>query len=186
LLLRFILILSSIDRSSCKISSISISSIIAAETCTVTVDYIPVLTGGPYAFDLEVDYDLSEVNLALNQAREDIAAMNEAGFPVNLVEGLLEDALWAVNDTEYKKALDLVQEIHLNRKNSFEAFSIMEEVQVGIQAALDRWLTVPESENGLALARVAFEREDFALALQRAKDAQLNLILEEVLLLPLF
>jgi len=119
-----------------------------------------------------------EAEKALEQARKDVQEMADAGFPTSNIQGILREAERAFNKVEYEEVKKIAQEIAGIRKNAFEADSIIKEVKEGIENAKSRWLDVSNTERTIELAIRAFEREDFRTSLQRAKDAQLILILE--------
>jgi hypothetical protein len=114
----------------------------------------------------------------VEQAKKDAQAMIDADFPTTRVKELLVQAEQAVNETDFKLAAMLAEQISKMKDNAFEADRSIKGIRTGIEDAKSKWLKIPETEKALALILKAFEREDFATALQRTKNARLTLILE--------
>ncbi|HLC65315.1 MAG TPA: NEW3 domain-containing protein, partial [Candidatus Nanoarchaeia archaeon] len=119
-----------------------------------------------------------EVNVSLDESKRDVQDMLNAGFPATRAQELLKQAIQALDERKFELAVELAERISNIRKASFEADALIKEVERGIGEAKSRLLEVPETERTVLLAAKAFEREDFDTALQRAKDAQLLLVLE--------
>ena len=119
-----------------------------------------------------------QANISLEQTFVDIRSMETAGFPTLRMYNLLGQMKQALNESRYEQAQQMGEQINRLKRDAFETDQLMKEVAEGIAKTQTQWLSVPETENALALAKKAFEREDFSTALQRAKDAQLSLVLE--------
>jgi len=122
--------------------------------------------------------DPQDAYASLLRARADVNDMQAAGFPVSKAQDILLDAEDAYTAQDYSGTVAFSDTLHALRTTAFEAYELMQAVQQGIDKAHERQLAVPETESKLALAELAFEREDFETALQRAKDAQLLLVFE--------
>jgi hypothetical protein len=133
-------------------------------------------------------------NMSLEQAIADINKMEKAGFPVVETSKLLEQAKQALSGHDYDGAKDISDEIEASKENAFNAYNTMQELRSkistyrSISKIFNKSVPVTglfsfptrfsETENVVNLAQAAFEREDFATALQRTKDAQMTFALE--------
>jgi uncharacterized membrane protein len=142
------------------------------------------------------------VNASLQQAITDINEMEKAGFPVAKVSKLLDQAKEALAEHKNDDAKDLTEKIKEIKEESLQAYSIIQEIKSKIKnygsitGFLNRssitgaFLVFPnrftETENAINLALAAFERGDFAIALQRAKDAKMTFALERGEFNPIF
>ncbi|MEK6900371.1 MAG: hypothetical protein AABX05_04580, partial [Nanoarchaeota archaeon] len=114
----------------------------------------------------------------LEKARRWISEMSNASFNVDKDRDYLIQAEEALNSEEFVLLSDLVSKIELDYKNSFAANQMIIELQQNLEKLQARWLSAPRTEEALALAQIAFQRGDYALALERAKNAQLIFVLE--------
>jgi hypothetical protein len=64
------------------------------------------------------------------------------------------------------------------KKTAFSAYELILDLEEKIKKAEEKGLEVPDTRDELELAKIALNREDFALALQRAQDAELIEVLE--------
>ena len=119
-----------------------------------------------------------ETNASLEGAAKLIEEMKQAGFPVKKSLKLLEEAEEKLGIGRYQLAKDIADKINKIRDDAFSASSLMQEVKIKIQEAENKGLQVEETKRLLNLAVAAFEREDFLTAIQRAKDAQLSIVIE--------
>ncbi|MCK4997374.1 hypothetical protein KAS08_03640 [Candidatus Pacearchaeota archaeon] len=125
-----------------------------------------------------IEKSSDEAIKGLDDAKKSLLLMRDAGFPVGSIEDLLRQATSAFGNLNYELTLEFTDRILALAKTAFEADLLIKEIQGEVEKAKLRWLDVSETENNLILAIKAFEREDFEAAMDRAKDAQLALILE--------
>jgi hypothetical protein len=121
---------------------------------------------------------VEKANISLAQAEKDIQEMEAAGFPTIKAREFLAKAQQAIEATDYDLAFRYTEEIAEMKRNAFEADSLIRAAEQAIADAKARGIDVPSSENSLALAKKAFEREDYKTAIQRAKETQVIVILE--------
>lgn len=120
----------------------------------------------------------SEANNTLMLADQAIKDMAKAGFPTERVIKMFQTALEQLELNNFETAFGLANQILKIKEEAFEVDALIKEIQANIEKANSKWLDTPETKKALTLALKAFEREDFATALQRAKDTQLTYILE--------
>ena len=104
--------------------------------------------------------------------------MKKAEFPTSKVEDLLSNAGEAIGDEDYTEAKSLLEEICKIKKKSFDAYELILILEEKIKDAEEKGLDVPDTKDELELAKIAFNREDFGLSVQRAKDAELIYVFE--------
>ena len=75
-------------------------------------------------------------------------------------------------------AENIIKQISEIRDNSFAADGLINDIKSKIQESEVKGLQAEETKKLLDLALAAFEREDFLTAIQRAKDAQLSIVIE--------
>ncbi len=130
-------------------------------------------------FVLQVEEASQEdISDQVNFSRRLINAMVGAEFFTQGVEELYQDALRALEKGEYTLAQEYLREIEQLHDASFEANTILLDVQQSITEAQEKWLKTPQTQDVLNLALLAFERGEYATALERAKNAQLTYVLE--------
>jgi len=120
----------------------------------------------------------SQVFAAIDEAKLSITRLSEAGFPTVRMSELLAKAEQEAKEQQYELALKSAQEVVALANTAFEADKLIKEIEEGIVKAKEQLLKTTETEKALALTKKAFEREDYAAALQRAKETQLTLFLE--------
>ena len=147
------------------------------------------------------------VTFSLDEAIRAIEEMKNKGFNVEEVSNILEEAKIKLNASMNKRAWDLAQQIISIRNRAFEVSDLMDRITQALEdPKLTGLITanvvsevVDENNNTvsvsslitgnaifgsksaeevLALAKAAFERGDYDTALQRAKSAQVLLLLE--------
>ncbi len=116
--------------------------------------------------------------LSLDEAQKLIEEMQNAGFPVKKSLKILEKAKGKLNIKSYKSAEETSIQIKTIRDNAFAANELINDVKSKIQEAENKGLQVEETRRLLNLALAIFEREDFLTAIQKAKDAQLSIVIE--------
>ncbi len=119
-----------------------------------------------------------DVRTDIGSAQQVIQALVDAGFSVVGVKALLEQAEQAIAEGNYELAAEYIERIQEMKDEAFAAHDAILEAQAQIERAKEKWLSIPQTEEALELARVAFERGDFSTALERARAAQLQYVLE--------
>jgi hypothetical protein len=114
----------------------------------------------------------------LNATEVTIQQMAELGFPIEVLEKLLQEARDAIQNEDYTKAQKLLEKIDQLKQDAFAADEIIKAIQEGIAIAHEKLLDTPQTQEALQLAMIAFQRGDFSAALDRAKNAQLMILLE--------
>jgi hypothetical protein len=108
-----------------------------------------------------------------------LSQLQTAGLGAWRASRLLEEASKAMAQGDYERAKELGEEIERIKELALSAKSMIEELKSKIvEAEEEKWLKVIESKRLLDLALAAFEREDYATALQRVKDAEMTFSLE--------
>ena len=125
-----------------------------------------------------VSFDIQDINEKTRLAEQCIAEMENAEFPTSRVKDLFNKARVFVLNEEYLKARDTLEQICDLKDDSFEADKLIKELEEKIVEAKEKGLDVIDTNDDLDLARLAFEREDFSLAIDRAKSAQLTYVYE--------
>ena len=118
-----------------------------------------------------------DAKTSLEEAQNALEEMKKAGFPATRTEALLKEARQMLEQGRYKTASDMGKRIQKISEDAFAADKLIEETSAGIKAAEAQGLNMEESKRLLSLALAAFEREDFAAAVERARDAQLTQVL---------
>jgi hypothetical protein len=159
--------------------------------------------------------EVSDERVGLSDAERAVEEMRDAGFCVTNVEVLLEQARENLEERNNKGAQDLVREIVAIRDMAFSTEDLMGKILEALENPRKMNLITgnvarevidedgemvsvnsiimgnaifdsKDAEEVLELARVAFDRCDYDLAEERAKSAQVLLILERKGNLPLF
>ncbi|MBI4151216.1 hypothetical protein HY492_03755, partial [Candidatus Woesearchaeota archaeon] len=114
----------------------------------------------------------------LDAARNDVRAMDAAGFNIIEAQNILDKAAQAFAAGDYDaiaQSATLIARLH---DDAFAAHDLLLAVNQSVERAAAQWLTTPQTTSALQLATLAFERGDYAIALKRAKNAQLLYVLE--------
>tara|TARA_Y100000310_G_scaffold203351_1_gene203581 strand:- start:11172 stop:16412 length:5241 start_codon:yes stop_codon:yes gene_type:complete len=119
-----------------------------------------------------------DVTNALIDAEGVIANLQSSGIPVTKALKLLEEAEQNIDNRKYLPAKNLIDQIKNIGENAFSADFLIYEIKTKIRKSEDIGLLVEETKKLLNLALAAFEREDFSAAIQRAKDAELSIVIE--------
>ncbi len=127
-----------------------------------------------------VIHETSEENAdsSLNESRKLIEEMKEAGFSTRKISRIYEKAISYYNAGRYRLAEEETERISEMKELAFSTNDIIEKVEGGVEDAEYRGIKVIETKNLLSLANVAFAREDYETAQQRAQEAQLTLLVE--------
>jgi hypothetical protein len=124
------------------------------------------------------EVEIVDLTKNIESADACIADMKEKGIPTSKVEGLLASVGESIKAEDYTKARDLLKEICELKKDSFTAYELILNLEEKIKEAEEKGLDIPETRDELELSRLAFNREDFSLSVQRARDAELTYVLE--------
>ncbi len=121
---------------------------------------------------------LDKAKELLEKAIEAIARMESLGIPNAKTSKMLEDAQFAFDERRYDVAQDLSKEVLQISENAFATYELITGIQDKIKKAEKDGLRVDETKKLLNLALAAYEREDFAVALQRAQEVEFVHVLE--------
>ena len=133
-----------------------------------------------------------ESRFSLEEAEKVLQAMRDAGFNVEEAERLLEEAMVQINSSRNKQAKDLADELVVLSERAFETDSLIRNVMNVVTDPRRSRILLSPRVSGFAiedfdvdgyfvnhpavelieLARVAFERGDYALAKRRADSAK--------------
>ena len=104
------------------------------------------------------------------QARDELV---DANISSNRINALLVNIQQALDEKDYEKAKKLSDEVLSLKKTLLETNLLIKNIKAKIKDAEKKGLDVSETKKILALATAAFEREDYGLALKRARQAEL-------------
>ncbi|MBI4167434.1 MAG: hypothetical protein HY515_00610, partial [Candidatus Aenigmarchaeota archaeon] len=121
-----------------------------------------------------------DANSTLEQAKNNYQEMLTAGFPIKSVKKLLEQAKKTFEERDYEKVNEITGMITLVRNTAFKTRNSIESLSDNIKKAEKEGLRVDNAKNLLNLALAAFEREDYASAELRVRDAQLVYAIETI------
>ncbi|PIZ50896.1 hypothetical protein COY27_05430 [Candidatus Woesearchaeota archaeon CG_4_10_14_0_2_um_filter_33_13] len=124
------------------------------------------------------EVDIVDLSKYIDSAEQCIKEMNEAKFPISRVNNLLEQAANHIKNEQYKYAQLNLEQICQIKDKAFIAYNLLLELEKQIEEAQLKGIDIPNTYQQRDLARLAFDREDFDLSVQRAKDAQLTYVLE--------
>jgi uncharacterized membrane protein len=128
-------------------------------------------------FILKVEsVDVTEIDIAIAEFQNQLDQMTD--FNTAKLQALLEKAQEALDNNLNAEAESILNQLDREIKDAFAAQELITIVRTGIVQAQEKWLDARQTSDALQLALVAFERGDFATALERAKAAQLTLVLE--------
>jgi len=119
-----------------------------------------------------------QAGFSLEKATKAIEEMQKSGFPVKKSLKLLEEIKEKLNIGRYQLAKEISSQINNIKENAFSADTLIHEIRSKIFDAENKGLQVEETRKLLNLALAAFEREDYLTSIQRAKDAQLSIVIE--------
>jgi hypothetical protein len=112
-----------------------------------------------------------QANITIIDAINAYQAMVDAGFPASKAYKLLQQAELAFNSLDYETAQELGQQIIVIKELAFEAHALIEEAKSKVETVSLSGVDAPRTSDLIDLAQTAFNREDFALAKQRAQEA---------------
>jgi len=119
-----------------------------------------------------------DAELQLNEGQQALQDMLNAGFSVGKAQNLLERAREALARGDYELSAVSIQELIALKNAAFDAHHLLLDLQQDVALAQSQWLDIPQTTDALQLAVVSFERGDFMQSLERARTAQLQLVLE--------
>ncbi|MBI4177111.1 MAG: hypothetical protein HY516_01985 [Candidatus Aenigmarchaeota archaeon] len=120
----------------------------------------------------------ADANETLEQAAKYYQEMLAADIPAAAIKKLLDQAKTTFEKRDYEKVNEITGLITLAKDTAFSARNSVQELMHSIKDAESRGLRVDGTKNLLNLALAAFEREDYASAAQRVRDAQLIYAIE--------
>ena len=126
------------------------------------------------------DMSESDASKLIEKAEKLIKEFENEGFNSSLLglDKLFEEAKQAYKDLDYEVMENKVNEIITITENALESKKIIEELALLIKHAKNKGIDVSGSERLLSLTILALERNEFARALERAKEAQVSYALE--------
>ncbi|HLC19388.1 MAG TPA: Ig-like domain-containing protein [Candidatus Nanoarchaeia archaeon] len=119
-----------------------------------------------------------DAELHLTEGQNAVQDMLNSGFSVGIAQNLLERAREALASGDYELSAATIQELITLKDAAFDAHQLLLGLQRDVARAQSQWLDVSQTTDALQLAVVSFERGDFTQAVERARTAQLQLVLE--------
>ncbi len=121
----------------------------------------------------------AEASAALNKAAEAIEELEIAGLSVRRATRLLSEAKGFLAIGDYEDAKERGDAISTGRDAAMSSAALLKELERGIiEAEEEKGLSIHETKNLFNLGFAAFEREDYATALERFRNARDTLALE--------
>ena len=119
-----------------------------------------------------------EVEILVEQAEIHVQDMLSNGFNTEKVNRYLENAKNLIQARDYEGARDEVEKIFSDYKYSFQVYTEMKNLKRDIDSALEREISIDNTQRLYNLAMLAAQRGDFATALDRLNEAKLTYALE--------
>ena len=114
----------------------------------------------------------------LNETSSLIEEMKTANLGVKIVSKLLAQSQIALDSNDYEEIQRINDMIKKISQSAFDASNLISEIANKIASSEYMGINTPETSRLLELAKVAAEREDYALAFERAKEADLTYAVE--------
>jgi len=115
-----------------------------------------------------------ETDTLLNSSLEMINKMNSSGMFMKNVNLLLDQLKNQYRGVDFFGVKSSYQKIKLIYDNAFESKSIIEELNLKIAEAENNGISATETKKMLYIGETAYARGDYALALERLKEAKLT------------
>jgi hypothetical protein len=125
-----------------------------------------------------LDISKNELLDELTNSGQCLLDMQNAGFPTLKTAQILNNARNEIDESNTALAKTLLDEVCQKRDDAFKSDEIIQELEEKIKETQEKNILSPKAVEELELAKIAFEREDFSLALTRARDTQLTFVLE--------
>ncbi|MBU2637888.1 MAG: hypothetical protein KJ955_02855 [Nanoarchaeota archaeon] len=114
----------------------------------------------------------------VNSADSAVKAMIAEGFSARKAQSLLEKAKNHLKNYEYEQARDTAIELEQLKEQAFASNKLIESLKKSISKAESEGISAEETKTLLSMAIAAFEREDYAAAEERARQAEVTFALE--------
>lgn len=123
------------------------------------------------------DTNESQASLLVNDIKNIIDKFNENSWKFNL-GNVLEDANRLFNNREFDNVKELFDQVNEEFDIANQLSILLATLENNIARSKFRGIETPNTERIFNLAKLAFERGDYAVALERAKEAELTYGLE--------
>jgi len=114
----------------------------------------------------------------LNESEDIIEGMKTANFGTKIVSKLFQQSQTALDSNDYEEIQRINEMIKQISQSAFDASNLISEIALKIEESSYKGINTPETSRLLELAKVAAEREDYTLAFERAKEAELTYAVE--------
>ncbi len=125
-----------------------------------------------------IEVSEAETNSLINDSLKMINEMNNSNMSIKEVSDLYSLMLENYNKKDYSGVKSNYEKLKQIHDNAFEALKIINELTKNLKEAETRGISILESKKLLYIAESAFSRGDYALALERLKEAKLSYALE--------
>jgi hypothetical protein len=125
-----------------------------------------------------LDLSRGDADNLKTDAERMIKEMSGSEMETGEIEELLKELETAYGETRFSRVKEVYEVIKLIYNNAFESKKIIEELYAAIEDAEKRGIDVTETKKLLFIAETAFNRGDYALSLERLKEAKLAFALE--------
>jgi hypothetical protein len=114
----------------------------------------------------------------LEQSRELLKELEELNLEYEYLTGLLLDSEEALTMFNYELIRDNYEIIESDVNNALKALEIISELEALLIVAEEKGISTSDSARLVKLAKLSLERREFALAYDRAREAQVSYALE--------
>jgi hypothetical protein len=125
-----------------------------------------------------VEIPRTQANELVFNATSLLNEMNEGGMILKEAKALFDSINSTYSDVEFGKLKLIYSELKLLHDNAFMALSLIEELTLNLEDAELNGIKATEAKKLLLLGQTIYERGDYALALERLKEAKLTYALE--------
>jgi hypothetical protein len=125
-----------------------------------------------------VEVSRKEADRFIVESQKMINEMNQSNMSLEEVLNLFEDinqSYYEIDFIKIKNNYELIKKIYTN---AFDSKAIIEELTLNIQQKTNEGISTLETQKMLYIAQTAYKRGDYALALERLKEAKLTYALE--------
>ncbi len=114
----------------------------------------------------------------LEKIKEQLRKMNSSNLNLESIKTLLQRAEINHKELNFADLKQIAEEADKIYENAFASLKLIEEIKSGISNAEKKGISAEETKKLFFLAETAFERGDYALALERLKEVKLTYALE--------
>ena len=125
-----------------------------------------------------LEYSRDEAKEAIDLINSMFDEMNASALNLDSISLLKKSAQEAFSRDDFVKLKEIVNEAKIIRDNAFESKSIIDSLNEEIAASEKKGINIIETKKILYLAEILFNRGDYALALEKLKEARLTYALE--------